>query len=143
MTALDPTIEKRLRETFTQQTIMTLIGASLGHLAPGEVNIELPYRADLCQQNGFIHAGIITTIVDSACGIAAYTLMPPDTGVLTVEYKVNLLSPAVGERFSARGRVIKAGQTITVCSGDVFAIQNGTEKLVATMLATMIARKQT
>lgn len=143
MTSLDPTVETRVRETFTRQTIMTLIGASLGHLAPGEAHIELPYRADLCQQNDFIHAGIITTIVDSACGIAAYTLMPPNTGVLTVEYKVNLLSPAVGERFSARGRVIKAGQTITVCSGDVFAVQSGAEKLVATMLATMIARKQT
>lgn len=105
----------------------------------GEVEIELPFRDDLSQQHGFIHAGIITTILDSACGYAALTLMPEDAAVLTVEFKVNLLSPAKGEKMIARGRVTRPGRTVTVCAGDVFALTAGKEKIVATMLATMIA----
>ena len=117
---------------------MRLIGARIVELAPGYCSIELPYRDDLAQQHGYIHAAIITGLVDSACGFAAYTLMPAGSEVLSVEFKVNLLSPAKGERFRAVGRVIKAGRTLTVCSGEVVAIEKGDEKLIATMQATMM-----
>jgi len=117
---------------------MNTIRAKLVRVGPGEVHIEIPFQQELTQQNGFIHAGIITSIVDSACGYAAYSLMTATSGVLTVEYKVNLLSPAIGERFLAIGRVKKPGRTLTVCEGDVFAHAEGKEKLVATMLATMM-----
>lgn len=139
----NPDFETRSREIFGSQTVMTMIGAQITHIAPGEVHIELPYRADLAQQNGFVHAGIITAIVDTACGCAAFTLMPPGSDVLTVEFKVNLLSPAVGERFIARAQVLKPGQTVTVCTGNVYALRDGVEKIVATMLATLIQRKAT
>jgi uncharacterized protein (TIGR00369 family) len=129
----------RVRASFGRQTVMETIGAEMTHIAPGAVEIAMPYRADLAQQHGFLHAGIITTIVDSACGYAALTLMPADTGILTVEYKVNFIAPAAGERFIARGRVTKPGRTLTVCTGDVFALQGGEEHLVATMLTTMMA----
>ncbi len=100
-------------------------------------------KSALTQQHGFLHAGIVTTIVDSACGYAALSLMPPETGVLTIEYKVNLLAPASGARMIARGCVTKPGRTITVCSGDVFAVQaDGSEKLVATMLATAMTIRE-
>jgi uncharacterized protein (TIGR00369 family) len=104
----------------------------------GEVEIHLPFRKELTQQHGFLHAGIIATIADNACGFAALSLMPPDASVLTVEFKVNLLSPAKGEQFVARGKVIKQGQTITVCSGEVFSIVEDEPKLVASMVATMM-----
>jgi uncharacterized protein (TIGR00369 family) len=136
-------IEQRVRETYDRQAALKLIGAVLASVAPGEVTIELPFRPDLTQQHGFFHAGIVTMIVDTACGYAAYTLMPPGAGVLTVEYKVNFISPATGEKLIGRGRVIKPGRTLTVCQGEVHAISNGEEKLVATMLATMITRLNT
>lgn len=117
---------------------MRTLGARLLKVAAGETEIELPFRSDLCQQDGYLHAGVVTTIVDNACGYAAYTLMPPSTGVLTVEFKLNMLSPAIGESIRARGRVTKAGRWITVCAGDVFAAAGGREKLVATMLATLM-----
>lgn len=119
---------------------MQLIGANLRRVEPGIIDIELPYRADLTQQNGYIHAGILTTIADSACGYAAFTLMPADAGVLSVEFKVNLLRPARGELFLAQARVIKAGATLMVARCDVFADADSETKLVATMLATMIRR---
>jgi len=131
--------EQRARASFVRQRVMALIGAELTRVAPGEVEIALPYRTDLTQQHGFLHAGVVTTIVDSACGYAAYTLMAADASVLTVEYKVNLLAPARGERFLARGRVLKPGRTLTVCAGDVFAYGDGQERHVATMVATMMA----
>ena len=99
----------------------------------------LPFREDLTQQHGFLHAGIVSTIADSACGYAAYSLMPAEAAVLTVEYKVNFLSPAQGERMVARARVITPGRTVTVCTCDVFAVRNGTERIVATMLGTIMA----
>ena len=117
---------------------MTTIGARLTRVAAGEVTIELPFRADLTQQHGFIHAGMVTAVVDTACGYAAYSLMPEDAAVLTIEYKVNFLAPAEGERLVATGRVIKAGQTITVCTGEVVVTLGGQEKLVAAMQATMM-----
>lgn len=118
---------------------MKLIGARLSLVEPGVVEITLPYRADLAQQNGYLHAGIVTTIADSACGYAAYTLMPAGSNVLSVEFKVNLLRPAQGEMFVARADVIKAGKTLTVVRADVFAINKTEERrLVATMQGTMI-----
>jgi uncharacterized protein (TIGR00369 family) len=118
---------------------MSTINARMTKVAPGEVHIELPFDPALTQQHGYIHAGIITSIVDSACGFAAYSLMAATSGVLTVEYKVNFLSPAKGERFIAIGRVIKPGRTLTICNGEVLAVEGGEQKLVALMQATMMA----
>jgi uncharacterized protein (TIGR00369 family) len=132
----DPNFERRVRENFSQQRVMQLIGASLEKVEPGIVEISIPFREDLTQQDGFMHAGIVTTILDSACGYAAYTLMPAASSVLSVEFKVNLLAPANGSRISARAEVKRSGRTLTVCNADAFA--DG--KLCATMLATMIRR---
>jgi len=134
----DPAYDSRVRASFVRQSMMKLIGASLEHVAPGAVDIRLPFRADLTQQHGFLHAGVTTSIADSACGYAAFTLMPPGAAVLTVEFKVNLIAPAAGETFVARGRVLKAGRTLTICSGDVFALDGDGEKHVLTMLATVM-----
>jgi uncharacterized protein (TIGR00369 family) len=117
---------------------METLGASLLRVAPGEVDVEMPYRVDFTQQHGFLHAGIVTTVLDSACGYAAFSLMPADAAVLSIEFKVNLLAPARGERLIARGRVTRAGRTVTVCTGDAFMIEEGRERHVATMLATMM-----
>jgi uncharacterized protein (TIGR00369 family) len=138
----DPDFESRVRASFAAQKLMMTLRAELAKVAPGEVAIEIPFSEELTQQNGFIHAGVITSIADSACGYAAYTLMAADSAVLSVEFKVNLLSPAIGEKFSARAEVIKPGRTLTICRADVFAINSGEEKMIATMLATMIARKK-
>jgi uncharacterized protein (TIGR00369 family) len=135
----DPQFEARVRASFTQQQVMTTLQATMTRVAPGEVDIEMPFRQDLTQQHGYLHAGIITTIVDSACGYAAYSLMSAQAEVLTVEYKVNFLAPARGTRFIARGRVTKPGRTLTVCAGEVVALQEGREVLIATMLTTMMA----
>ncbi len=132
----DPDFERRVHASFARQRAMATLGASLTHVAPGEVDIVLPFREDLSQQHGFLHAGITTTIVDTACGYAALTLMPAGAAVLTIEFKVNLLAPGQGERFVARGRVLKPGRTITVSNGEVFAVRGGAERLVATMTAT-------
>ncbi|HEY7678680.1 MAG TPA: PaaI family thioesterase [Candidatus Methylomirabilis sp.] len=134
----DADFERRVRSSFARQGLMERIGARLTAVSPGAVEIELPFRADLTQQHGFVHAGIITSIVDSACGYAALSLLPAHAEVLTVEYKVNFVAPATGARFIGRGRVTKPGRTLTVCAGDVFAAADGGEKLVATMLATMM-----
>jgi uncharacterized protein (TIGR00369 family) len=139
---VEPTFEARVRASFAKQAIMATIGARLSRVAPGEVTVELPFRDDLTQQHGFLHAGIVTTVVDSACGYAALTRMPPDEAVLTAEYKVNLLSPAVGDSFVARASVIKSGATLTVARGDVLAVTGGEEKIVATMLATLVAVRE-
>jgi len=134
----DPAFEARVRASFTRQAVTTTLQATMTRVEPGEVEIELPFRQDLTQ-HGYLHAGIITTIVDSACGYAAYSLMAAQAEVLTVEYKVNFLAPAQGERFIARGRVTRAGRTLTVCAGEVVALQEGREALIATMLTTMMA----
>jgi uncharacterized protein (TIGR00369 family) len=137
-----PNFARLVRESFSKQKIMQTIGACLGKISPGEVEITLPFREDLTQQNGFLHAGIVTTILDSACGYAAYTLMPEDANVLSVEFKINLCAPATGERMIARAKVKKPGRTLTVCEGDVLAVQDGAEKLVATMQATMMTVRE-
>jgi uncharacterized protein (TIGR00369 family) len=136
----DSDYEQRIRESFARQQVMQLIGATLKHVEPGAVDINLPFREDLTQQNGFIHAGIITTVADSACGYAAYTLMPAGSEVLSVEFKVNLLRPAEAEVFVAEARVLKAGKTLTVTRCDVYGKTGEVVKLIATMLATMIRR---
>jgi uncharacterized protein (TIGR00369 family) len=138
MSPLNPSFARDVEDSFARQPIMKLIGARLALVAPGVVEITLPYRADLLQQNGYLHAGIITTIADSACGYAAYTLMPAGSNVLSVEFKVNLLRPAQGETFVARAEVIKAGRTLTVVRADVFASTGEDKVLVATMQGTMI-----
>lgn len=136
----DAEYESRVRESFARQRVMRLIGASLRRVEPGAIDIALSYHEDLTQQNGFLHAGILTTVADSACGYAAHTLMPVGADVLSVEFKVNLLRPAVGETFLAEARVIKAGTTLTVTRCDVYGWKATEAKLIATMLATMIRR---
>lgn len=134
-----PDFEARLQASFARQRVMETLGADLAAVGPGSVAIELPFRSDLTQQHGFIHAGIICAIADSACGYAALTLMPPDAAVLTVEFKINLLTPAKGERFIARARVVRSGRTLSTCAADVFAVEQGEERVVAMMLATVMA----
>ena len=134
----DPDFEAKVRESFGKQTAMQTLGAVMNRVVPGEVEIEMPDRADLTQQHGFIHGGIITAIVDSACGYAAFSLSAPETAVLTVEYKVNFVAPAKGDRLLARGEVVRPGATIIVCKGDVMAYEGAEEKLVASMLTTMM-----
>ena len=134
----DPGYEARVRESFARQQVMATLGARLARVAPGEVDMELPFREDLTQQHGFLHAGVLATVLDSACGYAAFTLMPAEAAVMSVEFKLNLLAPARGERVIARARVKKAGRTITVCEADGFAVRGGEEKLVASMVGTMM-----
>ena len=140
----NPSFAEEIRQSFAKQTIMGLIGAELTRVEPGIIEITLPYRADLTQQHGYLHAGIVTTIADSACGYAAYTLMPPNSEVLSVEFKVNLLRPAKGELFLASSEVVRSGKTLTVVRADVFALhKTGPRELIATMLGTMICLSET
>jgi uncharacterized protein (TIGR00369 family) len=134
----DPEYESRVRASFALQQVMHTMGARLTLVQPGIVEIELPFRADLTQQHGFIHAGVVATVLDSACGYAAYTLMPADAAVLSIEFKVNLLAPAKGELIRVRAEVKRAGRNVTVCVADAFAINGGQSKTVATMLGTMM-----
>ena len=137
---LNPAFAAEVKQSFARQNAMSLIGAELSRVEPGLIEITLPYRADLTQQHGYVHAGIVTTIADSACGYAAYSLMPAGSEVLSVEFKVNLLRPAKGEVFLAHGEVIKAGKTLTVARADVFSVslESGARELVATMQATIM-----
>lgn len=139
-TAKNPEFAAEVRKSFAAQSIMQSIGAQLSRVEPGVVEISLPYRTDLTQQNGYLHAGIITTIADSAAGYAAFTLMPAGASVLSVEFKVNLLRPASGEVFLARAEVIKDGKTLTVVRADVFGISGNERTLVATMQGTMFCK---
>lgn len=136
----DPDFEARIRTSFARQRFIRTLGAELGAVQPGEVVIALPFADALTQQHGFLHAGAVASVVDSACGYAALSLMPPGTGVLSVEFKVNMLAPAAGRRFEAVGRVRKAGRTITVCEGELraFAGDQETGTLVALMQGTMM-----
>jgi uncharacterized protein (TIGR00369 family) len=134
----DADFEGRVRASFARQTVMATLGATLERVGAGEVDIALPYRADLAQQHGFLHAGILATILDSACGYSAYSLMPADAAVLSIEFKINLLAPARGERFVARARVVRAGRNVTVCEAEGWALAGGAEKRVAIMTGTMM-----
>ena len=125
--------------TFEAQQAMRTLGISIARLEPGEVDLAMGYSAEFSQQNGFVHAGVITAGLDNACGIAAFTLMPAGSDILTVEFKTNLLAPARGERFFFRAEVIKPGRTLTVCEARAFALHEGAESLVATMTGTLMA----
>ena len=129
-------IVRRIEVSFGKQAFMATLGARLAHIGVGEVEIELPVAPHLTQQHGFIHAGAVSSVADSACGYAALTTMPEDAGILTAEFKINLLAPAAGERLLAKGRVVKAGRTLTVVMAEVFAISDGVPKLCAMMTAT-------
>lgn len=134
----DPNFERRVRDSFAKQRFMATLGAQLVSVTPGEVVIELPWRDELGQQHGVLHAGAVASVADSACGYAALTLMPAGTGVMSVEFKVNLLATGRGNRFLARGRVRRAGRTLTICEGTVRAIDGRDEREIAIMTATMI-----
>jgi len=133
----NPDFERAVRESFAKQTFMTTLGAALERVEPGAVDVAVPFSEALCQQNGYLHAGVLASVADSACGYAALTLAAPGQDVLAVEFKINLMRPARGARFVARARVLRAGRTLTVSRADVFG--DG-EELIATMLSTVIAR---
>ena len=135
-----PGFEQRVRDSFARQAAMTTLGARLGAIAAGRVEVLLAHRAELTQQHGFLHAGIVATALDTACGYAAFTLMPDDAAVLTIEFKVNLLAPARGPRFRFEGVVVKPGRTISVVDGSAWQSDgDGADgKLVATMTATVM-----
>lgn len=135
----DPNWQTRLADSFDRQRIMAVMGITLAEAAPGRVVLGMPFHPDFTQQHGFLHAGAVTAATDSACGYAAFTLMPAGAEVLTVEFKVNLLSPARGERFRFEGAVIKPGRTLMVAEGRAFAVSGGAEKLIATMTATLMS----
>jgi uncharacterized protein (TIGR00369 family) len=142
--AKDPHFADRVHASFSRQRAMQTLGVEIGRLAAGEIELTMPFAAAFTQQHGFVHAGIIATVLDSACGYAAFSLMPPEAAVLTVEFKTNLLAPAKGERFLFRAHVVKPGRTLTVCEGRAFALEdNGQtgsqERLVATMTGTLMA----
>jgi len=137
--------EERVRGSFARQNAMAAIGAELTRVTPGTVEIEMPFSENLTQQHGFLHAGIISAALDSACGYAAFSLVPEEADVLTIEFKVNLLAPGRGERFLFRGSVTKPGRTILVADGQAYALaSDGETKLIATMTGTMmrVARRQ-
>ena len=136
--APEPGFAERVRASFDRQTIMELIGARMTEVEPGRVEIELPFRKDLCQQHGFFHAGVTSMIADSAGGYAGYSLFPLGASVLTVEFKINLLAPADGDLLRAVGRVVKPGRTLTVTEADVFAVKGGSEKACARMTQTLM-----
>lgn len=139
MQPADPDFEARVRASFERQAVMKTMGIEIARIGPGEVDLAMPHDPALTQQHGFLHAGVVATALDSACGYAAFSLMPPEAAVLTVEFKVNLLAPARGDRFLFRARVLKPGRTITVCEGQGFALSDGKERLIATMTATVMA----
>jgi uncharacterized protein (TIGR00369 family) len=134
----DPDWDKKVRASFARQTFMDTIGGRIAALSPGYCEVELPFRGDLCQQNGYLHGGVVTSIAANAAGYAAFSLMPPNSSVLGVDYKINLLNPATGERFIAIGRVLKPGRTLSVVECDVEAEAAGERKLIAKMLTSMM-----
>ncbi|MGI9042857.1 MAG: PaaI family thioesterase [Gemmatimonadaceae bacterium] len=134
----DVGFESRVRRSFERQQFMATLGATLERVEPGFVEIQLAVTPALTQQHGFVHAGAVASIADSACGYAALSLMGPDSGVLAVEFKINLMAPAAGNFLIARGRVIRAGRTLSVCQAEVAAVADGVEKDVAILVATIM-----
>ncbi len=130
--------ERKVRDSFVRQAFMTTLGAEIECLVPGRVEIHMPFNQKHTQQDGFVHAGVVAGIMDSACGYAAYSIAPEGCNVLTVEFKVNLLAPALGEKFVAKAQVKRRGKTLTVCAADAFALREDQEKLIATMLGTIM-----
>lgn len=135
----DPQFKDRVRASFERQSAMATLGIQLCEVEPGQVMLRMPFHAAYTQQHGFMHAGIVATALDNTCGYAAFSLMPADAAVLTVEFKVNLLAPAQGKTFEFEGTVIKPGRTVTVCEGKGFAVHDGQRKLIATMTATLMS----
>ncbi|WP_108883691.1 hotdog domain-containing protein [Anderseniella sp. Alg231-50] len=129
---------QRVADSFARQAALATMGVRLVSVEPGMVVMEMAHDDRFTQQHGFIHAGVTTTVLDTACGYAAFSLMPEDAGVLTVELKTSLLAPAAGQTFMFEGRVIKPGRTITFCEGEAFALNNGSRKRIATLSATMM-----
>lgn len=134
----NPRFEQAVRDSFAAQQLMATIGARLARVVAGEIEIRAPFRPDLTQQHGFLHAGVVTSALDSACGYAALSLAPEGAEVLTVEFKTNFLAPARGEELITRGRVVRSGRTITVCQAEASMLADGAETVVATMLATIM-----
>ena len=134
----DSLYRQRVEDSFALQGVMQTLGAKMEKLEPGAVDIGLAWDRSLTQQHGFLHAGVVSTALDSACGYAAFSLMPEDAAVLTIEFKINLLAPAKGERFRMERRVLKPGRTITVCEGRAYALQDQKETLIATMNCTLM-----
>ena len=141
--AQDPDYARRVESSFSRQGIMAHLGASLRQVTPGFCEIEVSYMPELSQQHGYFHGGVVGTIADSAAGYAGYSLMPSDSSVLTVEYKLNLLSPADGERLIARGQVVKPGRTLVIARADVSVVNDQQEKLCATLLQTLLCMVDT
>jgi uncharacterized protein (TIGR00369 family) len=136
---LNPAFAARVRDSFARQPMMAHIGAELVTIEPGYCEIHLPYRRELTQQHGYVHGGVLATIIDSAAGYAAFSLMPADASILTVEYKLNILRPGEGERMIARGRVIKSGRSLSVVNADAYAVKSGVETLCVTSIHTLLA----
>ncbi|HZJ00465.1 MAG TPA: PaaI family thioesterase [Gemmatimonadaceae bacterium] len=134
----DPHFAARVSESFAKQGLMATLGARLTRVEPGEVEIEMPIGASVSQQHGFAHAGAVASIADSACGYAAFSLMPRDSGVLAVEFKINLLAPGAGDKLIARAKVIRAGRTLSICQAEVSAVKEDEERVVAIMTATIM-----
>jgi uncharacterized protein (TIGR00369 family) len=132
-------MRERIRDSFARQSFMQLLGAELQRIDEGSVEIAVTRRPDLLQQHGYLHAGVITAILDSACGYAALTVMEDDAAVLSVEFKTNLIAPAAGERFRVTGTVLKAGRTLVICRGEAYAEAEGRPRLIAAMQATMMS----
>jgi len=138
--APDPNFRERVRASFARQRAMTTLGIEMLRVEAGEIELAMGNDAAYTQQHGFVHAGIIAAALDSACGYAAFSLMPADAAVLTVEFKINLLAPAKGERFVFRANVVKPGRTLTFCEARAFALdEGGAERLVASMTGTLMA----
>jgi uncharacterized protein (TIGR00369 family) len=136
----DPDFDRRVRASFARQQVMATLGIEISRLSPGAIELTMPYAAAYTQQHGFVHAGIIATALDSACGYAAFSLMPANAGVLTVEFKTSLVAPARGQRFLFQAQVVKPGKTLTFCEAKALAVDGDAEpRLVATMTATLMA----
>ncbi|MBN9455933.1 MAG: PaaI family thioesterase [Bosea sp.] len=134
----ETSVDRRIRTSFAKQGLMQTLGANLVHVSPGQVEIALTPRPEIAQQHGFVHAGAVSAIADSAAGYAALSVMPADRGILTTEFKINLLAPAAGTRIVARGKVVKAGRTLTLAQSEVLAENDGKERLVALLTATLM-----
>lgn len=139
-TPKNPDYQSVVEESFRRQSMMTTLAATISHMAPGAIDLVAPHDARFGQQNGFWHAGAVSSLADSANGYAAFTLAPPGHDVLAVEFKINLLAPALGDSFLAQGRVLRPGRTLTVCMAEVFGRHSGEQTLIATMLSTIITR---
>lgn len=138
--AANPEFEAVVRASFARQAMMATLGAELTRVEPGRVHVRFAASERLTQQNGFVHAGAVASVADSACGYAAYTLAPAGTDVLAVEFKINLVAPARAPAFEARARVLRAGRTLSTCFAEVFGLGDGDDELVATMLSTILVR---